>query len=247
MSVDYFICEDERSGEMSGDKKNETEFHFHLHKTLTNNVSFYLTCLSIGNDEIKLLNQTLQWRTKNFLSEPQRKNFQISHNYSPEIQVALYPNVSMEINESRDQEGIPYMRILGIWARILVDDIKHFCRLYRYRNGRYVTSVHTYGGYIWEGYPALECLSNGDDQCLDVSELILSSRWYDGPYIVCTNDDNSFILNGEYSTCVILPPILWSNVLTSKRRLLHYFCNTVGSWPVLPTSPSVRGILDIAQ
>ena len=102
----------------------------------------------------------------------------------------MYADIIREIQGVRGSEGIPYMRIYGVWGRIYVDDASKFCRLYGYQHGRRVTSVHTYGGFIWDGYPSLDCLStaHGDGDCLNISSLTLKNEWYNGPYIQCSNE-----------------------------------------------------------
>ena len=105
------------------------------------------------------------------------------------VEVALYADIIREILGEQDSEGIPYMGICGVWGRIYVDDVSKFCRLYGYQHGRPVTSVHSYGGFIWESYPSLDCLSKthmiGD--CLNLSALSLRNEWYNGLYIQCSN------------------------------------------------------------
>ena len=105
------------------------------------------------------------------------------------MEVALYADIIQEMLGARDSEGIPYMRIYGVWGRIYVDDASKFCQLYGYQHGRRVTSVHSYGGFIWEGYPTLDCLSTPHfhRQCLNTSSLSLRNEWYNGPYIQCSN------------------------------------------------------------
>ena len=116
------------------------------------------------------------------------------------------------MTKRRSQEGLPYMRIFGIWARISVDDddINRFCRYYGYRSGRKVSSVRTYGGYIWENFPSFECLLKGGSMCMNVSSVKLQNEWYDGQYIKCVNDSELMSFSGEFvdSTFGIGPPTL---------------------------------------
>ena len=65
-------------------------------------------------------------------------------------------------------EGIPHMRLMGIWGRVVLaaSDVTSFCRLYGYQYGGRVTSVRIYGGYLWDGYLSLDCLADdGKSRC----------------------------------------------------------------------------------
>ena len=110
-----------------------------------------------------------------------------------EIELALYPSIKHEIQKLRDREGIPYLRLFGITARIVVMDeneIAALCRLYNYKYGRLVALVRAYGGFIWNGHPSLRCLTHADgtlEHCANTSALRLLNEWYDGGYILCHN------------------------------------------------------------
>ena len=112
----------------------------------------------------------------------------ISH--SKAIDVALYSNIHSELSDIRGNEGIPYMRLYGVWARIVVEDADEFCRLYAYKYGHVVSTVRTYGGFMWTTYPSVRCLLDGGHiiTCTNGS-VQLSSEWYDGAYLNCRNKD----------------------------------------------------------
>ena len=101
----------------------------------------------------------------------------------------MYTNITSEMMNRMSQEGLPHMRLFGVWARISVvdHDIVSFCRYFGYRNGRKMMSIRTYGGFIWENFPSLKCLLNGGSNCLNKSAVKLQSEWYDGQYIKCNN------------------------------------------------------------
>ena len=92
--------------------------------------------------------------------------------------------------------GIPYMRVYGLWARIVVDDAAEFCRLYGYKYGVIVATVRTYGGFIWVRYPAIRCLLEEEERiCVNATEL--KEQWYDGPYVACSDNASSLVRQGE--------------------------------------------------
>ena len=107
--------------------------------------------------------------------------------------VALYPSIKYEIQRLPQQEGIPYLTLSGITARIVlnVSDINVFCRHYGYQNGSIVTTVRAYEGFVWH-HLSLNCISNDladDRSCMDMNEeWRLLHEWYDGPYVVCCNE-----------------------------------------------------------
>ena len=125
---------------------------------------------------------------------------EFSYTFWTEIEVALYRNIISEMTKRMSQEGLPYMRLFGIWARISVDDddITRFCRYYGYGNGQKVSSVRTYGGYIWENFPSFECLLNRGSKCMKVSSVKLQNEWYDGQYVKCVNDSELELFSGEF-------------------------------------------------
>lgn len=112
----------------------------------------------------------------------------IIHHYVISIaMVGLYKNLTDELEAVEAHEGIPYMNLYGIWARIYVHDIEEFCSLYGYFNGVLVANIRTYGGLIWTGYSSLKCLVENGTKCEDVKYMTLMDEWYDGKYIKCGN------------------------------------------------------------
>ena len=104
--------------------------------------------------------------------------------------MALYTNLTAEIMNMQANEGIPYMRVHGLWARIVVDDATEFCQLYGYLHGDIVTTVRAYGGFIWARYPKIQCLVDNESTCINDTEL--QEQWYDGVYVAC-RDNARFI------------------------------------------------------
>ena len=104
--------------------------------------------------------------------------------------VALFANYSTELTETSSDEGIPHMRMFGIWARIILteNEIENFCRVYGYDTGQSVVIVRSYGGYVWSQFPPMECLQLGHryEDCID-ERLTLDNKWYYGPYVICKN------------------------------------------------------------
>ena len=106
--------------------------------------------------------------------------------------VALFANRSTELTETSGEEGIPHMRLFGIWGRLILaeNETDDFCQLYGYKTGKSIVNVRSYSGYIWSEYPRIKCLMlrrHSDVQCID--ELLkLENEWYDGPYVVCQHE-----------------------------------------------------------
>ena len=101
--------------------------------------------------------------------------------------MALYPDLTAEIMDQKAEEGIPYMQVHGLWARIVIDDVMEFCRLYGYTHGVILTTVRAYGGFIWKRYPPIPCLLT-ERGSLCTNETELQDQWFDGPYVACSRN-----------------------------------------------------------